>query len=105
MTRIAADEEKIGLAIHPGAYLREEFIRPLGLSNRAAAAALGISAANLSRFTAGKQAVSTELAVRLGKAFGTSAHFWLNLQQLYDLAMLKSGRWTEIEAEVKVVAA
>ncbi|WP_158272123.1 HigA family addiction module antitoxin [Marinicauda salina] len=105
MTRIPAEDGVVGIVVHPGAYLRDEFIAPLGLSNRAVADALGISPSNLSRFIAGKQSVSTELAVRLGKAFGTSAQFWLNLQQTHDIAALRRGRWAEIEAEVKVVAA
>ena len=94
-----------GLAVHPGEYLAEEFLEPLGLSMRRAATALNISAANLSRFVAGKQSVSTELAVRLAAAFGTSAQFWLNLQQSYDLAELRAGRWTAIEAEVERLSA
>jgi addiction module HigA family antidote len=94
-----------GLTVHPGEYLAEEFLKPLGLSMRRAATALNISAANLSRFVAGKQSVSTELAVRLAAAFGTSAQFWLNLQQAYDLAELRAGRWTDIEAEVERLSA
>ncbi|MAP47883.1 MAG: addiction module antidote protein, HigA family [Oceanicaulis sp.] len=94
-----------GLTVHPGEYLAEEFLEPLGLSMRRAATALNISAANLSRFVAGKQSVSTELAVRLAAAFGTSAQFWLNLQQAYDLAQLRAGRWSDIEAEVERLSA
>lgn len=104
MNYIPAREGVIGLTVHPGEFLTEEYIRPLGLKSRQVAAALKISPSNLSRFLAGKQSVSTELAVRLGKAFGTSAQFWLNLQQAYDLATLRQGRWDEIEAEVDKVA-
>lgn len=100
MTHIPATDGMIGLLVHPGEYLKEEYLRPLGLKNRHVADALKISASNLSRFLAGKQAVSIELAVRLGKAFGTSAQFWLNLQQAYDIASLRQSRWAEIEAEV-----
>ena len=101
---IDAEAGLTGLMVHPGAYLREEFLVPLELTNIEASKALKISASNLSRFVAGKQSVSTELAVRLGKAFGTSAQFWLNLQQAYDLASLRQGRWEAIEAEVDRVA-
>ncbi|WP_430430423.1 HigA family addiction module antitoxin [Oceanicaulis sp.] len=93
------------LKVHPGEYLAEEFLKPLDLSTRRAATAMNISAANLSRFVTGKQSVSTELAVRLGAAFGTSAQFWLNLQQTYDLAELRAGRWRDIEAEVTRLSA
>lgn len=96
---------QIGLLIHPGTYLQEEFLTPLSLSKSHAAKALNISAANLSRFVSGQQSVSLELAVRLGKAFGTTAQFWLNLQQSYDLAQLRQGRWAEIEAEVHPLSA
>jgi addiction module HigA family antidote len=105
MTRIPARAGLIGLKIHPGAYLAEEYLDPMGLSRRKAAEALNISAANLSRFIAGKQSVSIELAVRLGKAFSTTAQFWLNLQQAYDLAVLRSEGWAEIEAQVRPLSA
>lgn len=105
MNRIAAEPGLIGLTVHPGEYLADEYLAPMGLSRRKAAEALNISAANLSRFIAGKQSVSIELAVRLGKAFGTTAQFWLNLQQAYDLASLRTERWAEIEAEVRPLSA
>lgn len=105
MTHIPATEGAIGLLVHPGAFLKEEYLRPLDLKNRQVADALNISPSNLSRFLAGKQSVSTELAVRLGKAFATSAEFWLNLQQAYDIASLRQGRWDQIEAEVESVRA
>ena len=70
---------------HPGEILREFCIEPLGLSVTRAAEALGVSRKTLSAILNGRAGISPEMAIRLSKAFGTSAESWLNQQVQYDL--------------------
>lgn len=70
---------------HPGEVLRELCIEPLGLSVTRAAEGLGVSRKTLSAILNGRAGISPEMAIRLSKAFGTSAESWLNQQAQYDL--------------------
>ncbi len=70
---------------HPGEVIRELCIEPLGFSVTAAAAGLGVSRKALSELLNGKTGVSTEMAIRLSKAFGGSPESWLQQQMQYDL--------------------
>ena len=70
---------------HPGEILREFCIEPLELSVTRAAEALGVSRKTLSAILNGRSGISPEMAIRLSKAFGTSAESWLNQQVYYDL--------------------
>lgn len=70
---------------HPGEILREFCIEPLGLSVTRSADALGVSRKTLSAILNGRAGISPEMAIRLSKAFGTSAESWLNQQVQYDL--------------------
>ena len=70
---------------HPGEILREFCIEPLGLSVTRTAEALGVSRKTLSAILNGRAGISPEMAIRLSKAFGTSAESWLNQQVQYDL--------------------
>ncbi|MBS3967468.1 MAG: HigA family addiction module antidote protein [Truepera sp.] len=70
---------------HPGEVLRELCIEPLGLTVTQAAEALGVSRKTLSALLNGRAGISPEMAIRLSKAFGTSAESWLTQQLHYDL--------------------
>jgi addiction module HigA family antidote len=72
-------------AVHPGEILREEFLVPLGMSAGALARALHVPRTRIERIIAEDTSVSSDTALRLAKAFGTSAEFWMNLQSMYDL--------------------
>jgi addiction module HigA family antidote len=72
--------------IHPGRIIRQECIEPLGLSVTAAAAALKVSRQALNNVINEKAALTADMAVRLEKAFGSSAQAWLQMQSNYDLA-------------------
>lgn len=65
--------------------LLEEFLRPLGVSQSAFAARLGISFQRLNEVIRGKRAVTPDTALRLARVLGMSADFWLGLQQDWDL--------------------
>ncbi len=70
---------------HPGEVLRELCLEPLGLTVTGAAEALGVSRKTLSAILNGRAGISPDMAIRLSKAFGTSAESWLHQQMQYDL--------------------
>ena len=70
---------------HPGEMLREEFLKPLGISQSALAVRLGISFPRLNEVIRGKRGVTPDTALRLSRVLGMSADFWLGLQQDWDL--------------------
>ncbi|MEA5544549.1 HigA family addiction module antitoxin [Limnoraphis robusta CCNP1324] len=76
---------------HPGEVLRELCLEPLGLTVTDAAEALGVSRKTLSAILNGRAGISPEMAIRLSKAFGTSAESWLNQQMQYDLWVAEQG--------------
>lgn len=78
-----------GPAIHPGETLREDFLEPLGLSRNELARALRVPVMRISDICAGKRSITADTALRLGRYFGTSAQFWLNLQNSFDLAQAR----------------
>ena len=71
------------MAAHPGEILRTEFMEPLGVSSYQLAKAL--HAPGIYEIVRGERAVSADIALRLGKYFGMTPQFWLNLQTDYDL--------------------
>jgi addiction module HigA family antidote len=74
---------------HPGRIVRQECIEPLGLTVTSAARGLGVTRKTLSELLNGKSGISPEMAIRLSKAFGSSAQMWLGIQMDYDLARLR----------------
>src|ERR1700724_3499607 len=76
--------------MHPGEVLREEFLVPLGLSAGALAKACGVPRTRIERIANEETAITADTALRLGKALGTSAQLWLNLQNEFDMRTAKS---------------
>ena len=70
---------------HPGKMLLEEFLEPMRLSQRDLAEAIGVPYQRVNELVNGRRGVSPSTALRLSKLLGTSAEFWLNLQQRWDL--------------------
>ena len=66
---------------HPGEVLREEFMRPLGLSAEELATALHVPATRMAGIAGERRSVTADTALRLARYFGVSAEFWLRLQQ------------------------
>jgi antitoxin HigA-1 len=75
--------------LHPGEVLREEFLVPLGLSAGAIARACGVPRTRIERLANEETAMTADTALRLGKALGTSAQLWLNLQNEFDMRTAK----------------
>jgi len=71
--------------VHPGMVLNEDFMIPRGLSGRALGAELDVPGNRITEIVAGERSVTAETAILLGRFFGTSAEFWMNLQVAYDL--------------------
>ena len=74
---------------HPGEIIREEYLKPLGISVTEAALKLGISRVTLSEIVNERAGISPSMALKLSKAFKTSAEYWINLQSQYDLAQAR----------------
>lgn len=70
--------------IHPGEFI-QEILDDLGMSQAALARTLGVSPMRISHVVREARPVTAELALRLGRAFGQSAQYWINLQNAYDL--------------------
>ena len=70
---------------HPGEHIRANCLEALELTVTAGAKALGVSRQTLSELINGRAGVSPNMAVRLSKAFGSSARHWMQLQMNYDL--------------------
>lgn len=71
--------------IHPGEILRDEFLNPISLSVDRLAHATEISRSRLNDVVLGRRSITTDTALRLGRYFGTTPEFWINLQNRYDL--------------------
>ena len=71
--------------IHPGEHLREDFMKPLGLSSNALAHALEVTPARINEILRERRGISADTALRLARFFGTDAQSWLNLQSHYDI--------------------
>ena|SRR2546422_384055 len=83
--------------VHPGEILREDFMKPLGLTVNKLALELHVPATRIDEI--GR--ITAETALRLARYFHTNAEFWLNLQNFYDLeGTRRSGKVSEIERQV-----
>jgi addiction module HigA family antidote len=74
---------------HPGGIVRRQCLEPLDLSVTETAKGLGVTRQALSDVLNGKAGISVDMAIRLSKAFGSSAETWLGLQTAYDLAQAR----------------
>ena len=83
---------------HPGGIVRRQCLDPLGLSVTRAAEGLGVTRQALSDLVNEKAGISTEMAIRLSKAFGSTPETWLGMQMAYDLWQAR-GRTRELEVE------
>ncbi|HEY3778173.1 MAG TPA: HigA family addiction module antitoxin [Rhizomicrobium sp.] len=75
--------------MHPGEVLREEFLLPLNLSAGALARACGLPRTRIERIAGEQTGITADTALRLGKALGTTAQLWLNLQNDYDIQIAR----------------
>lgn len=83
--------------IHPGEVLKEEFLIPMNISAYRLAKEIVIPQTRISEIIRGRRAITADTAMRLSRFFGTSAEFWLNLQNSYDLEEIKREKAEEFE--------
>ena len=84
--------------IHPGEVLMEDFIEGFGITQNKLAVAINVPPRRINEIVHGKRAITADTALRLGKYFGTSAQFWLNLQTHYDLDLAEDRAAEQIAA-------
>lgn len=89
--------------IHPGEILQEEFLRPLNLSEYRLAKDISVPARRINEIVHGDRAITADTALRLGRFFGTSAQFWINLQSHYDLEIESDRLAKRLTREVRVL--
>jgi addiction module HigA family antidote len=83
---------------HPGRVVRVSCLEPLGLNVTEGAKVLGVSRQALSNLVNGRAGMSSEMAIRLAKAFGSTTETWIRLQAAYDVAQAQA-REEEIQVE------
>jgi addiction module HigA family antidote len=87
--------------VHPGEILHE-ILEDLNLTQIAFANAIGVSSMRVSHVLNGTRPVTAELALRLGRAFGQTPQYWLNLQTRYDLKIAQT-EWQDSLANVQEI--
>jgi antitoxin HigA-1 len=97
---IARKHDQRGVPIHPGEFLREDFLLPLGLSANALALALRVPVTRISEILRERRGITADTALRLARYFGTTADFWMKMQMSYDLALASREVSKRIEVEI-----
>jgi addiction module HigA family antidote len=91
--------------VHPGEILREDFLKPAGLSANALARALKVPAPRINDIVRRRRGVSADTALRLARYFGGDARSWLNLQTADDLRVAEIAVAKRVAREVRPAAA
>jgi len=90
--------------IHPGEILREEFMKPRGLSQNALARALNVPPRRINEIVLEKRGITGDTALRLARCFGTTAEMWTGLQADYELRLARHEKERQIERDVEPLA-
>ncbi|MFO7558475.1 MAG: HigA family addiction module antitoxin [Desulfobacterales bacterium] len=91
--------------IHPGEILEEEFLKSMGISQYRLAKDISVPPRRINEIVQGKRSITADTALRLGKFFGMSAQFWLNLQTRYDLEITEDLLSDRLDKEVHALHA
>jgi antitoxin HigA-1 len=97
---IPRKHEQRGVPIHPGEFLREDFLVPLGLSANALALALRVPVTRITEILRERRGITADTALRLARYFGTTPDFWMKMQMSYDLALASRISIARIELEI-----
>ncbi|HEX5281906.1 MAG TPA: HigA family addiction module antitoxin [Micropepsaceae bacterium] len=92
------------ITAHPGEVLREEFLKPLGLSVNGLAAGLRVPATRIGAIINGERSVTPDTALRLGRFFCNSPEFWINLQAMHDLTRARVEFGHAIDRDIRPLA-
>lgn len=96
--------KKVLAPIHPGEVLLEDFLGPMGLSQYRLAKGISVPPRRINEIVKGKRGITADTALRLGRFFGMSERFWLNLQNRYDLEKERDRLGDALATEVEVLA-
>ena len=88
-------------ALHPGEMLREEFMKPLGLSANALAIALRVPVTRISEIVRERRGITADTALRLARYFNMTPEFWMRLQMDYDLESASDAERAAIREEIR----
>ena len=88
------------LRLHPGVILREEYLAPLEMSASELARHLGVPPNRITAILNERRGITADTAWRLALYWGTTAHYWMNLQRSFDLAKAWIGNGVRIQREV-----
>jgi addiction module HigA family antidote len=86
--------------VHPGEILKEDFLKPAGLTANALAKALRVPAPRINDVVLERRGITADTAMRLARYFGGDAQSWLNLQSIYDLRVAERANSRKVEREV-----
>src|SRR5687768_9190157 len=89
--------------IHPGEVLLADFLEPMAISQYRLAQDISVPPRRINEIVHGKRSVSADTALRLGRYFGTSEQYWLNLQSHYDLEIERDRLGDRLKKEVAVL--
>ncbi len=87
--------------VHPGEILKEDLMKPLGLTVKGLARELRVPVSRMSEIVNGRRAINADAALRLSRYFGNTPEFWINLQTAYDLRITIHSSASRIEREVR----
>lgn len=90
--------EKLYPPIHPGEVLMEDFLEGFGITQNKLAVSIGVPPRRINEIVHGKRGITADTALRLGRYFGVSAQFWLNLQTQYELELAEDRAADQIAA-------
>jgi addiction module HigA family antidote len=88
-------------ALHPGEMLREEFMKPLGLSSNALAIELRVPVTRISEIVRERRGITADTALRLARYFNISAEFWMRVQMDFDLESAADAEDAEIHQTIR----
>lgn len=87
--------------VHPGEVLQEEFLIPMGLSQNRLSLDIRVPPRRINEIVHGDRGISADTALRLGRYFRMSPHFWLGLQMDYELDVVEDHLAKRLEKEVR----
>jgi len=82
---------------HPGEMLKEEFLIPMGLTQRELASSIGVPYQRINELINGKRGITPSTALRLAKYFGNTPGFWMNIQLRWDLFRAQRAEARQLE--------
>jgi antitoxin HigA-1 len=91
--------------VHPGELLRQDFLKPYGLSMNKLAMDLRVPVTRIADILAERRGITSDTALRLGRYFKTSPEFWMNMQMKFELDTAEDELLEEIERDVRPISA